>query len=501
MERVLRFAIAHGLVESEDRAFVRNVLLDILGLKAPVAQPEGDETLPETITQLLTQLTDDAVSRGIIPDSAGARDRFGVRICGAITPAPRVIREQFAQKYAQEGPRAATKWFYKLCRACDYIRVDHIAKNKFYIEDSPAGPLEVTINLSKPEKDPLEIAAVLEDNKVSYPKCMLCVQNEGYAGRPGYPARFNHRIVPLSLSGDRYLLQYSPYLYYNEHCIVLNHKHIPMKVDRQTIERLFDFVEQFPHYFLGSNADLPIVGGSILDHDHFQGGAHVFPMDKAKPRMVLNAPDDGIEAYIVNWPMTCIRLIGSDREQLIDASVKMLDAWRAYSDESEDVLSHTYAPHNTITPIVRRMADEWLVHLVLRNNRVTKEHPLGIFHPHADLHHIKKENIGLIEVMGLFILPGRLLPELDAARAYLTGQRALSDIPAPTEEVSKHYDWICELAKVNGSDMDAESAQRVLRQGLAAKCARVLADAGVFKNDEAGNAALLRFMGTLGYKQ
>ena len=483
IHKLVEFGIQHGLVEKIDRAYVTNRILDIMGLDAP-PEMEAAETLPPTITPMLTELTEEAVSRGLVEDTLTNRELFANRLAGAITPPPEVVRAKFRALYKAEGPRAATEWFYEMCRACDYIRVDAIAKNARFFAPSPAGELEITINLSKPEKDPRDIAAARAMKQTGYPKCMLCAENPGYAGRLDFPARNNHRIIPLSLDGGVWYLQYSPYLYYNEHAIVLNEKHVPMRICRATFERLFDFVEQFPHYFLGSNADLPIVGGSILSHDHFQGGNYTFPMDRAGAEIDLPDPALGVKACVVNWPMTCIRLTGSDRKAMIDLADAMLRAWRAYSDETLQIFAETYAPHNTITPILRRLdSGDYKLDLVLRNNLTTPEHPLGLYHPHEDLHHIKKENIGLIEVMGLFILPGRLLKELVPIRAYLLGNGSIYAV----EEM--HRPWVHELEQKSFADVDA-----FLHEELAAKCARVLADAGVYKQTKEGREGLMRFI-------
>ena len=483
IHKLVEFGIQHGLVEKIDRAYVTNRILDIMGLDAP-PEMEAAETLPPTITPMLTELTEEAVSRGLVEDTLTNRELFANRLAGAITPPPEVVRAKFRALYKAEGPRAATEWFYEMCRACDYIRVDAIAKNARFFAPSPAGELEITINLSKPEKDPRDIAAARAMKQTGYPKCMLCAENPGYAGRLDFPARNNHRIIPLSLDGGVWYLQYSPYLYYNEHAIVLNEKHVPMRICRATFERLFDFVEQFPHYFLGSNADLPIVGGSILSHDHFQGGNYTFPMDRAGAEIDLPDPAPGVKACVVNWPMTCIRLTGSDRKAMIDLADAMLRAWRAYSDEMLQIFAETYAPHNTITPILRRLdSGDYKLDLVLRNNLTTPEHPLGLYHPHEDLHHIKKENIGLIEVMGLFILPGRLLKELVPIRAYLLGNGSIYAV----EEM--HRPWVHELEQKSFADVDA-----FLHEELAAKCARVLADAGVYKQTKEGREGLMRFI-------
>lgn len=495
---LLDFAVDKRLVSPIDRAYTLNRLLEIMHMDAPEDIEYVSEATPETATIYLNRLCDIACETEIIVDSGERRDLFCAKLMGALTPHPAMIREKFNSLYNVSGPEAATQWFYQLCRDADYIRVDRIAKNDRFFESSPCGVLEITINLSKPEKDPRDIAAQRNAKQTVYPKCMLCPENPGYAGRPGFPARQNHRIIPITLSGKPWYMQYSPYLYYNEHCIVFNHEHIPMSISRGTFERLFDFVDRFPHYFLGSNADLPIVGGSILSHDHFQGGNHIFPMDNADVRIPLVCPVDGIEAYIADWPMTCIVLKGSNRDVLTDLSDKILAAWRVYSDPVCNIYSETDGiPHNTITPIVRKEGKNYKVSLVLRNNLTSAEHPLGIYHPHADLHHIKKENIGLIEVMGLFILPGRLLSELSAITGYLTGALDIQTVPANDSPVAKHFPWVQDIVARHGCAMNKAEAETVIHQELAVKCARVLADAGVYKQTPEGDAGVLRFMENL----
>ena len=500
MYRLVDFAIEKKLVAPIDRSYALNHLLEIMQMDAPEDIDCAPQPAPETATAFLEALCDDAARRGLIQDSGERRDLFCGRLMGAVTPHPAMVRERFSLLYDAMGPKAATKWFYQLCRDVDYIKVDRIAKNARFFENSPAGRLEITINLSKPEKDPRDIAAQRNAKQAGYPKCMLCVENPGYAGRPGFPARQNHRIIPLSLSGKPWYFQYSPYLYYNEHCIVFNHEHIPMRVSRDTFVRLFDFVDQFPHYFLGSNADLPIVGGSILSHDHFQGGNHRFPMDDAGARIPLRCPEAGVTAWVADWPMTCVVLEGADREALTAMADDMLKAWRAWSDPACDILAETDGtPHNTITPIARRTDGGYRLSLVLRNNRTTDAHPLGLFHPHQELHHIKKENIGLIEVMGLFILPGRLLNELEGLKDYLTGRRDIDDTPGADSPLDKHYAWIREIAADTGAGLSDADADAALRRALAVKCARVLADAGVYKHTPEGDAGVLRFLASLGY--
>ena len=498
--RLADFAIDNGLVAPIDRSYTINRLLEIMAQDAPEDIDYKKAPAPETATAWLERLCDVAVERGILQDSGERRDLFSAKLMGAVTPHPAMVRERFALLKQQAGPKAATGYFYKLCRDVDYIRVDRIAKNTRFFADTEAGRLEITINLSKPEKDPRDIAAARNAVQAAYPRCMLCAENPGYAGRVGFPARQNHRVIPLSLNGKPWYLQYSPYLYYNEHCIVFNQEHIPMKVDRGTFERLFDFVDQYPHYFLGSNADLPIVGGSILSHDHFQGGNHHFPMDDSPVRIPLKAPVAGVTAHVADWPMTCVVLEGADRAALVELADRMLAAWRGWSDPACDILAETDAPHNTITPVARRTEAGYRLYLVLRNNRTSPEHPLGIFHPHADLHHIKKENIGLIEVMGLFILPGRLQKELAALAEYLTGARPLTDAPEAGSPLCQHWEWLRGIAAKTGTALTDEEAEAALRQAVADKCARVLADAGVYKHTPEGDAGVTRFLEGLGYE-
>ena len=500
LHALLDYAEDKGLIEAEDRAYTLNRLLEIFAMDAPEGERSPRVPSPETATPILDELAELAAARELFPDSGEQRDLFTAKLMGVLTPHPAQVRERFERLRAEFGPKAATDDFYKLCRDVDYIRVDRIAKNVGFTHDSPCGELEITINLSKPEKDPRDIAAQRSAKQTGYPRCMLCVENPGYAGRAGFPARQNHRVVPVKLGGAPWYLQYSPYAYYGEHCIVFNREHIPMKIDRGSFVRLLDFVEQFPHYFVGSNADLPIVGGSILSHDHFQGGGHVFPMDRAGVRAALVSPVPGIEAWVVDWPMTCVSLRGANREALIELADQMLAAWRGWSDPACDIHAETDGtPHNTITPIARMEDGKYRLNLVLRNNRTTPEHPLGLFHPHAELHHIKKENIGLIEVMGLFILPGRLVNELDELKRYLTGAIPIGTAPEADSPLAKHYPWICELAAERGTALTPEAAESALRDGLAAKCARVLADAGVYKHTPKGEAGLLRFLESIGY--
>ena len=500
IERLLDFAEDKQLTEPVDRPYYRNLLLDVMDLDAPEGEYTSSEAAPATATKLLSALCDLAVERGLIEDMGYARDLFSARLMGLLTPSPRAVREDFLDDVANNNPERATQRFYDMCRACDYIKVDAIAQNVRYFADSPAGELEITINLSKPEKDPKEIAKLKNAPSVGYPKCMLCVENPGYRGRSNFPARQNHRVVPVELAGQNWYIQYSPYAYYEEHCIVFNSQHVPMKISRGTFERLFDFVRQLPHYMLGSNADLPIVGGSILNHDHFQGGRYSFPMDKAPVLSRLTAPDERVEAAILNWPMSALQLSGTDETALIDEAERILNAWRCWSDPACDVYAETDGtPHNTITPILRKVEGKYLLTLVLRNNRTSDEHPLGIFHPHAPLHHIKKENIGLIEVMGLFILPGRLKTELAALQDFLTGKRALVR-PEESDMSAKHYDWIEGIVREHGLCATDAEAEALLRSEVAKVCAQVLADAGVYKQNENGLEGFKRFMASVGYQ-
>ena len=500
IEALLDFAQGHGLFEAVDRPYERNLLLDAMGMDAPEGEAAPSSALPATATSLLKTLCDLAVEKGLMENLGYARDLFSARLMGLLTPSPKEVRDTFRALLDAGQAEAATQYFYTLCQVCDYIKVDAIAQNVRYFADSPAGELEITINLSKPEKDPKEIAKLKNAPSVGYPKCMLCVENPGYAGRSNFPARQNHRIVPLKLAGQDWYLQYSPYAYYPEHCIVFNSRHIPMKIDRGTFERLFSFVSQMPHYMLGSNADLPIVGGSILNHDHFQGGRYQFPMDQCGVRAALTSPHDAVSACVLDWPMATVQLSGVNEKALIDEAERILNAWRGYSDPDCDVLAETDGtPHNTITPILRKVDGVYRLNLVLRNNRTSEEHPLGIFHPHASLHHIKKENNGLIEVMGLFILPGRLKTELALLQDFLTGKRPMQR-PDDSDPCAKHYDWLETIVREHGLCQDDGAAEALLRAEVAKVCAQVLADAGVYKQDEKGLAGIKRFLATVGYK-
>ncbi|MBR2582064.1 MAG: UDP-glucose--hexose-1-phosphate uridylyltransferase, partial [Oscillospiraceae bacterium] len=424
---LLRYGLEKGLIEPADEVWARNRILDILGLDG--FEPAG-ETAAQGLEAILAAILDDAAARGLIDGGITSRDLMDTRLMGVLTPRPSAVIGRFNALYA-EDPEAATDWFYRFSCDTDYIRRYRIAKDLKWKAATEYGELDITINLSKPEKDPRAIAAARSARPSGYPKCQLCREAEGYAGRVDYPARENHRILPITLAGEDWFLQYSPYVYYNEHCIALCAEHRPMKVDRAAFRRLLDFVALFPHYFIGSNADLPIVGGSILSHDHFQGGRYVFAMERAGIECELRFPGfEDVAAGIVRWPMSVIRLRCADSGRLVELAGRILDAWRAYSDPEVSIFAETDGEqHNTITPIARRRGQDFELDLVLRNNLTTDEHPLGLFHPHAELHHIKKENIGLIEVMGLAVLPARLREELAELARRLAAGEELSSSP------------------------------------------------------------------------
>lgn len=485
--QLINYGITRGLIEPEDQYWARNGILAVLGLDS-YQEPEELPGYEAPLEEILKDLLDDAEARGVIPGGVTSRDLMDTKLMAFLTPRPSQVIEKFWDQY-RISPQMATEWYYDFSRYTDYIRSYRVIKDMKWVAKTGYGDLDITINLSKPEKDPRAIAAAKLQKSVGYPKCLLCREAEGYVGRMDYPGRANHRIIPLKLNGENYFLQYSPYVYYNEHCIVLNEQHVPMKIDRATFQRLLDFVRQFPHYFLGSNADLPIVGGSILSHDHFQGGRYRFAMEKApvERELVFHGFED-VQAGIVCWPMSVIRLRCADNGRIVQLADRILTAWRGYTDTSVSIYAETDGePHNTITPIARRRGEDFEMDLVLRNNLTTQEHPLGLFHPHAELHHIKKENIGLIEVMGLAVLPARLKDELAQLAELL---RSGGDLYAD-EATAKHAPWAEELKTRH--DFSKEDAEAVLRQEVGQVFMQVLEDAGVFKRDEAGQAAFLRF--------
>ena len=489
IDSLVSYAMNRGLAEPVDHQVLTNRLLDILRLDD---YELSDEPQSEDLEEILAGILDYAVAHGLCEDNITARDIFDTRIMGAVTPMPREVVRTFREKYAR-SPETATDWYYRFSCDTDYIRRYRIAKDMRWKYPSQYGEMDITINLSKPEKDPKAIAAAKNAPQTAYPKCQLCRENEGYAGRMNHPARANHRIIPITVCGEDWCLQYSPYVYYNEHCIVFNSQHVPMKIDRSAFEKLLDFVKDFPHYFVGSNADLPIVGGSILSHEHFQGGHYQFAMEKAGlEKEVCFKGFEDVKAGIVKWPMSVIRLDGSDPQRLAELADKILTCWRGYSDESVGVVAFSDGePHNTITPIARRHGELYELDLVLRCNITTPEHPLGVFHPHADKHHIKKENIGLIEVMGLAVLPSRLKQELtDLASAIVSG----ADIAAD-EVLNKHAPWVEELKKQY--TFTEENALDIILKETGRVFTEVLEDAGVYKNTPEGRAAFLKFIGAV----
>ena len=488
LDALTRYGVARGLIAPEDVCYGKNRLLELLRLDEAPAEGEIDAPLHE----ILRALTDDAVRRGLIDDTVTARDLFDTALMGALTPYPHEVRAEFARRYAV-APEAATGWFYQFSQDTNYIRRDRIARDVKWKYASPYGELDITINLSKPEKDPRDIAAARAAPQSGYPRCALCAENEGYAGRVNHPARQNLRVQPIFLNGSPWYLQYSPYVYYNEHCIALNAEHRPMHIDGETFRRLLDFVTQFPHYFIGSNADLPIVGGSILSHDHFQGGRYRFAMEAAPvEREASFAAFPAVSAGVVRWPMSVLRLRSAEPEQLLALAERILACWRGYSDPEAGILAETDGvPHNTITPIARRRGTDYEMDLVLRCNITSERYPLGVFHPHPELHHIKKENIGLIEVMGLAVLPARLKRELAALReAILAGADLRQE-----ETLCKHADWV-EALKTRHA-FTSENAERILRQEVGAVFTRVLEDAGVFKHNAQGQRAFDRFLASI----
>ena len=486
IDSLVAYAMNTGLAQPVDHQVLTNRLLDLLHRED---YTPSDELLSEDLEEILSGILDYACQQGLCEDNITARDIFDTRIMGALTPMPREVIRCFREKYAV-SPQEATDWYYTFSCDTDYIRRYRIAKDLRWTYESEYGDLDITINLSKPEKDPKAIAAAKNAPQSGYPRCQLCKENEGYAGRLNHPARANHRIIPITIAGSEWYLQYSPYVYYNEHCIVFNGQHVPMKIDKAAFDKLLDFVTAFPHYFVGSNADLPIVGGSILSHEHFQGGHYTFAMEKAPVETpVYFAGFEDVQAGLVKWPMSVIRLDGEDPKRLSQLAEKILKAWRSYSDEKCGIVAFSGGePHNTITPIARRRGSLYELDLVLRCNITTEEHPLGVFHPHADKHHIKKENIGLIEVMGLAVLPSRLKGELtDLAEKIVSGADLRGD---PIQ--SKHADWVEELKK--RYIFTEENAMATLMQETGRVFTQVLEDAGVYKRTPEGKDAFLRFV-------
>ena len=492
IRQLVNYGINRELVAKEDEIYTINRILEVLKIDE-YNEPENVDADTE-LEEILSGLLDFAYDNGVMEENSVAyRDLMDTKIMGCLVPAPSVVISKFNELY-KESPEKATEFYYNFSRDTDYIRRYRISKDMKWTADTEYGTLDITINLSKPEKDPKAIAAAKNAKQSAYPKCQLCMENEGYAGRLNHPARQTHRIIPVTIDGTKWGFQYSPYVYYNEHCIVFNSQHTPMKIDESAFRKLFDFVKQFPHYFVGSNADLPIVGGSILSHEHFQGGHYEFAMARAgiKKEITIKGYED-VEAGIVNWPMSVIRIKDKDSDKLVKLGAHILENWRKYTDEASFIFAETDGePHNTITPIARKRDGKYELDLVLRNNITTEEHPLGVYHPHKELHHIKKENIGLIEVMGLAVLPARLKNEMKRLGEFIVeGKDIRSD-----EELEKHADWVDEF-KTKYDDINADNVDKILQDEIGIVFKKVLEHAGVYKNDEDGMNGFMRFVESL----
>ena len=492
IKRLINYGLDEGLIAAEDEMYVRNRLLEILKLD----EYEEVEVAGEKLSNpqpILDEILLYAYEKGVLEENTVTyRDLLDTKLMDCFMPRPSEVIRRFYDEY-KESPVKATDNYYHMSKASNYIRTERTDRNASWKAATAYGELDITINLSKPEKDPVAIAAAKHMKAASYPKCLLCKENEGYAGTLSHPARNNHRIIPLQLCGEEWFLQYSPYVYYNEHSIIFKGRHEPMRISQATFDRLLEFVEKFPHYFIGSNADLPIVGGSILSHDHFQGGNYRFAMETAPVLKEVSIRGfEDVEACIVRWPMSVIRIRSGNRQRLSELGGKILDSWRKYSDEAVDIIAETKGePHNTITPIARHSKGKFELDLVLRNNRTSEEHPLGIFHPHSEVHHIKKENIGLIEVMGLAVLPARLVNELELLKSCLRGNGSIDQY----EELEQHRNWFLELKEKYGStDMDLDEALKI---EVGRVFEKVLADAGVFKLDDKGLEAFTRFINSI----
>lgn len=492
VKSLVSYGLKTGLLKEEDAVYARNQILDVLRMDE-YEEPKADGEEPE-LEEILKILLDYAEEKGLLGgDGVVYRDLFDTKLMNCLMPRPSEVTAEFWKHY-EESPQAATDYYYKLSQDSDYIRRYRIAKDMKWTADTRYGTLDITINLSKPEKDPKAIAAARKAKQSGYPKCQLCMENVGYAGRADHPARNNHRVIPLQVNDSQWGFQYSPYVYYNEHCIVFNGQHVPMKIERNTFIKLFDFIKLFPHYFLGSNADLPIVGGSILSHDHFQGGHYSFAMEKAPIEEYVTIPGyEDVEAGIVKWPLSVLRIRCKDEKRLIDLASHVLEVWRGYTDEAAFIFAETEGePHNTITPIARKRGDFFELDLTLRNNITTEEHPLGLYHPHAAYHHIKKENIGLIEVMGLAVLPARLKEELELLATYLLEGKD----PAQNEMLAKHADWVKEFLP-KYTEITEENVMDILQEEVGQVFVHVLEDAGVYKCTEEGREAFKRFINAL----
>lgn len=491
IKKLVTYGLETGLITEEDRIFTTNELLELLNLDE-YEEPEETYTDVE-LESTLAEILDYACENGLLEDSIVYRDLFDTRIMGLLTPRPHEVIRTFRELYAK-SPKEATDAYYKFSQDTDYIRRYRIARDRKWVTSTPYGELDITINLSKPEKDPKAIAAAKAAKQSGYPKCQLCMENIGYRGRTNHPARQNHRVMPITVNGKPWGFQYSPYVYYNEHCIVFNSLHTPMKIERDTFAKLLDFVRQFPHYFVGSNADLPIVGGSILSHDHFQGGNYEFAMAKAPVETSFSIKGyEDVTAGIVKWPMSVIRLQHAEPDRLVDLADHILELWRGYTDKDAFIFAETDGePHNTITPIARKRGEIFELDLVLRNNITTEEHPLGVYHPHAELHHIKKENIGLIEVMGLAVLPARLKPELELLAEYMVSGKDIRS----NETLEKHADWVEEFLPKYGT-ITQENVMDIIQEEVGIVFMKVLECAGVYKCDEQGRKDFRKFIDLL----
>ena len=485
IKSLVNYAINNQMIEKEDEIWATNQICEALSIDTY----EECEAKENDLEKILAVILDYAVSNGLCEDSVVYRDLFDTKIMGLITPRPSYVINKFNSLY-EKSPKCATDFYYKLSQDSNYIRRYRIKNDLKWITKTEYGDIDITINLSKPEKDPKAIAAALKMKSASYPKCLLCKENEGYAGRVNHPARQNHRIIPMVLGGDDFYLQYSPYVYYNEHCIVFNSEHTPMKIDRSAFEKLLDFIELFPHYFIGSNADLPIVGGSILTHEHFQGGNYEFAMAKApiETQIKFSGFED-VEAGIVKWPMSVIRIASKSKERLVDLADKVLTSWRSYTDEDSFIYAETDGEkHNTITPIARMRNGKFEFDLVLRNNITTDECPLGFYHPHPEYHHIKKENIGLIEVMGLAVLPSRLKNEMALLKDAMLQGKDISKIDA----IASHKDWADMI--MNKYDITADNCEEILQKEIGIVFTSILEQCGVYSRDEKGKKGFIKFI-------
>ena len=501
---LVKYGLSTGLVDPEDKVYTINRLLELFQVdEIEDAVFEKVENLPAWTQEeaegklegILAEMMDYAYENGLMAENSIVyKDLFDTKIMGCLVPEPSSVRKTFRDLYEHTSPLAATDYFYKLSCDSNYIRRQRIKKDRKWTTDTEFGTLDITINLSKPEKDPKAIAAAKNAKQSAYPKCQLCKENEGYAGRVNHPARQNHRIIPLTINNSDWFFQYSPYVYYNEHCIVFNSKHTPMKIERNAFIKLFDFVKLFPHYFLGSNADLPIVGGSILSHDHFQGGHYTFAMAKAPIEKHVTIPGyEDVEAGIVKWPLSVLRIRHKDSDRLVDLATHVLEVWRGYTDEAAFIFAETDGePHNTITPIARKVGDIYELDLTLRNNITTEENPLGVYHPHAQYHHIKKENIGLIEVMGLAVLPSRLKKEMESLADCLVSGKDVSSVGG----LEKHADWVKDFLP-KYAEITQENVWDILKEEIGEVFVKVLEDAGVYKCTEEGRKAFERFINTL----